>query len=72
MKIAAWRKQTDRNIRKIRNTSLKRIRKKILPILMRMEAQGEPLTAWERNFLAKQKAAHPDGRKAVLQQEVSP
>ncbi len=61
----------DRNIRKIRNTSLRRIRKKILPILMRMEAQGEPLTAWERNFLAKQKAAHPDGRKAALQQEAS-
>ena len=38
MKIAAWRKQTDRNIRKIRNTSLRRIRKKVLPILIRMEA----------------------------------
>lgn len=72
MKIAAWRKQTDRNIRKIRNTSLRRIRKKILPSLIRMEAQGEPLTAWERNFLVKQKAAHPDGRKATLHQEVSP
>ena len=71
MKIAAWRKQTDRNIRKIRNTSLKRIRKKILPILIRMEAQGDPLTAWERNFLAKQKATHSDGRKAALQQEAS-
>ena len=72
MKIAAWRKQTDRNIRKIRNTSLRRIRKKILPILIRMEAHGELLTPWERNFLAKQKAAHSDGRKAALQQEVSP
>ena len=71
MKIAAWRKQTDRNIRKIRNTSLRRIRKKILPILMRMEAQGKSLTAWERNFLAKQKAALSDGRKAALQQEAS-
>ena len=72
MKIAMWRKQTDRNIRKIRNTSLRRIRKKILPILMRMEAQGKSLTAWERNFLAKQKAALSDGRKAALQQEVIP
>ena len=72
MKIAAWRKQTDRNIRKIRNTSLKRIRKKILPILLRMEAQSDPLTTWERNFLTKQKAAHPDGGKAALQQEASP
>ena len=72
LKIAEWRKQTDRNIRKIRNTSLKRIRKKILPILARMEATGDPLTNWERRFLAKQKAAHTDGRKAAIQQEVSP
>ena len=47
-------------------------RKKIMTILIRMEAQGEPLTAWERNFHVKQKAAHPDGRKATLHQEVSP
>ena len=72
MKIAAWRKQTDRNIRKIRNTSLKRIRKKILPILTRMEAHGDPLTTWERNFITKQKAAHSDSRKTALQQEVRP
>ena len=53
MKIAAWRKQTDRNIRKIRNTLLKRIRKKISPVLIRMDADHMPLTNWERNFLAK-------------------
>lgn len=53
MKIAAWRKQTDRNIRKIRNTLLKRIRKKISPVLIRMDADQVPLTNWERNFLAK-------------------
>ena len=63
MKIAEWRKQTDRNIRKIRNTSLKRIRKRILPILARMETNGEPLTNWERQFLAKEKAAQTNGKK---------
>ena len=57
MKIASWRKQTDRNIRKIRNTSLNRIRKKIRRTLTQMEAAGEPLTSWERVFLAKEKAA---------------
>ena len=56
-KIAAWRKQTDRNVRKIRNTSLNRIRRKILPALIRMETGGEALTAWERRYLAKEKAA---------------
>ena len=63
MKIASWRHQSDRNIRKIRNTSLKHIRKKILPILMRMDAKGEPLTTWERRFLAKEKASKAGGSK---------
>ena len=63
MKIAEWRKQTDRNIRKIRNTSLKRIRKRILPIMARMETNGEPLTNWERQFLAKEEAAQTNGKK---------
>ena len=57
MKIADWRKQTDRNIRKIRNTSLNRMRKKIRRALTQMEAAGEPLTRRERDFLTKEKAA---------------
>ena len=69
-KIAAWRNQTERNICKIRKTSLKRIRKRILPILTRKEESGEPLTNWERNFLAKLKAAR-EKNGAALQQEES-
>jgi len=68
VKIASWRKQSDRNIRKIRNTSLKRIRKKILPILLNMEAKGEPLTNWEQHFLDKEKAAQAGGTKASRQE----
>ena len=64
MKIASWRKQTDRNIRKIRNTSLNRIRKKILRELTQMNAAGEPLTSRERDFLAKEKEAFSEKRKA--------
>ena len=65
LKIAKWRKNTDRNIRKIRNTSLNRIRKKILPVLMRMDAAGEPLTDRERQFLAKEKAASEQGKSGM-------
>ena len=64
LKIAKWRKNTDRNVRKIRNTSLNRIRKKILPVLMRMDAAGEPLTSRERSFLAKEKEAFGNKKQA--------
>ena len=64
LKIARWRKNTDRNVRKIRNTSVNRIRKKILPVLMRMDAAGEPLTSRERRFLAKEKEAFGDKSQA--------
>ena len=65
MKIASWRKQTDRNIRKIRNTSLNRIRKKIRRTLMQMEAAREPLTSRERAFLEKEKAASEHSESGV-------
>ncbi len=64
LKIAKWRKNTDRNVRKIRNTSLNRIRKKILPVLMRLDAAGEPLTSRERSFLEKEKKAFGDKSQA--------
>ncbi len=63
LKIAKWRKNTDRNVRKIRNTSLNRIRKKILPVLMRLDAAGEPLTSRERSFLEKEKEAFGEKNK---------
>ena len=52
---AALRGQTDRNIRKVRNTLMKKITKKILPILKRREEKGLPLTREERALLAETK-----------------
>lgn len=54
LKIAEWRKQSDRNIRKIRNTALQKIRRKALPVLLQMKEAGEPLTNWECRFLTRQ------------------
>lgn len=53
MKIAKLRRQSDRNIRKVRNTMLKRIHKKILPYLKEREERGLPMTMEERAFLAE-------------------
>ena len=52
---AALRGQTDRNIRKVRNTLLKKIMKKILPVLKRREEKGLPLTREEHALLAETK-----------------
>lgn len=46
-KAAAIRGQTDRNIRKVRNTMMKRIRKKLYASLIKRES----ITAEERDFL---------------------
>ena len=52
-KIAAIRGQSDRNIRKVRNTMLKKIRKKLLAALAeKMQAQ-QPLTLLEKEFLSE-------------------
>lgn len=53
MKIAKLRGQSDRNIRKVRNTMLKRIHKKILPYLKDREEKGFSMTGEERTFLAE-------------------
>lgn len=53
MKIAELRGQSDRNIRKVRNTMLKRIHKKILPYLKEREEKGLSRTMEERAFLAE-------------------
>lgn len=53
MKIAKLRGQSDRNIRKVRNTMLKKIYKKILPYLKEREEKGLPMTMEERAFLAE-------------------
>lgn len=53
VKITAIRGQSDRNIRKVRNTMLKKIRKKLLAALAeKMQAQ-QPLTLLEKEFLTE-------------------
>ena len=54
--IGSLRGQTDRNIRKVKNTLLKKIRKKILPELKRRKDLGLPMTKDEREFLAEMQA----------------
>ena len=52
-KIAAIRGQSDRNIRKVRNTMLKRIRKKLLAALTEKVQAQQPLTLLEKEFLTE-------------------
>ena len=51
VKIAAIRGQSDRNIRKVRNTMLKKIRKKLLDALTEKVQAQQPLTLLEKEFL---------------------
>jgi hypothetical protein len=51
--IARMRDQSDRNIRKVRNTVLRKISKKLLPVLTEREQNQVPMTQEERRFLAK-------------------
>lgn len=51
-KIAAIREQTDRNIRKVRATKFKKIRKKLFAALQEKAGNGQPLTLSEKEFLA--------------------
>lgn len=44
VKIAVIREQSDRNIRKVRNTMLKKIRKKLLAALIEKVQAQQPLT----------------------------
>lgn len=51
-RIAAIRGQSDRNIRKVRATMLKKIRKKLLAALMDKHGKQQPMTLLEKEFLA--------------------
>lgn len=51
-RIAAIRGQTDRNIRKVRGTMLKKTRKKLLAALIEKVRKQQPLTLLEKEFLA--------------------
>ena len=50
-RIAKIRKQSDRNIRKVRGTMLKKIRKKLLPALLDKAEKQQPMTLLEKDFL---------------------
>lgn len=52
-RIADIRGQTDRNIRKVRNTMMKKIRKKLLAALIQKVQAQQPLTSIEKKFLAE-------------------
>lgn len=49
-KIAAIRGQSDRNIRKVRGTMLKKIRKKLLAALIDKHGEQQSLSLWEKEF----------------------
>lgn len=51
VRIAAIRGQSDRNIRKVRNTMLGKIRKKLLAALTEKMRSQQPLTLLEKDFL---------------------
>ena len=51
VRIAAIRGQSDRNIRKVRNTMLKKIRKKLLAALTEKVQIQQPLTLLDKDFL---------------------
>ena len=51
-RIAKIRNQSDRNIRKVRGTMLKKIRKELLAALTEKAVRQQPLTLVEKEFLA--------------------
>ena len=56
-RIADIRQQSDRNIRKVRNTMMKKIQKKLLDALLDKAAKQLPMTLVEKAFLAESKEA---------------
>ena len=49
-RIAKIRNQSDRNIRKVRGTMFKKIRKKLLPALLDKAEKQQPMTLLEKDF----------------------
>ena len=56
-RIADIRQQSDRNIRKVRNTMMKKIQKKLLDALLDKAAKQLPMSLTEKAFLAENKEA---------------
>lgn len=51
-RVAAIRQQSDRNIRKVRNTMMKKIRKELLSALTDKAEKQQPMTLMEKAFLS--------------------
>ena len=62
-RVAAIRQQSDRNIRKVRNTVLKKIRKKLLAALTEKADTQQPMTRLEKAFLEDNSETVDSGEK---------
>ena len=62
-RIAKIRNQSDRNIRKVRGTMLKKIRKKLLPVLLDKAEKQQPMTLLEKDFLEENMTKIDSGEK---------
>ena len=62
-RIAKIRKQSDRNIRKVRGTMLKKIRKKLLEALTKKMKAQQPLSLLEKDFLEESGMEIDSGEK---------
>ena len=61
--IAKIRNQSDRNIRKVRGTMVKKIRKKLLPALLDKAEKQQPMTLLEKDFLEESGMKIDSGEK---------
>ena len=61
--FAKKRKKSDRNIRKVRNTMLKKIQKKLLEALTKKMKAQQPLTLFEKDFLEESGIEIDSGEK---------
>jgi hypothetical protein len=64
-RIAKIRNQSDRNIRKVRGTMLKKIRKKLLPALLDKAEKQQPMTLLEKDFLEESGMEIDSGEKKL-------
>ena len=68
--LAELRGQSDRNIRKVRNTIRKKLQKKLYAHLCRMQDEGKSLTLRERQFMEEYAALLEEkGKDAVIRRE---
>ena len=69
-RLAAVRGQSDRNIRKLRNTIRKKLQKRLYAHLCRMQDEGKSLTLREQQFMEEYAALLEEkGKDAVIRRE---